>query len=305
MWRVSFILGLLACRTDKSQITDVPVPEDDVLLDADGDGYLVDEDCDDEDPYVYPNADEVCDGIDNDCDGDVDEEVLVPYYLDSDDDGFGTVDTVVESCSAPDGYSINGLDCDDTRADIYPAANEVCDGLDNNCNEEIDEGLLSIYYTDNDGDGFGDINQPVEACVESEILVLDNTDCDDSSSEINPDQEEVCDNIDNDCDGFIDEEVLGMFYLDADSDGFGDGGSGVEACDIPVGYVTNNADCDDSETTTNPSSLEICDGLDNDCDGTADETGSSGEQTYYSDIDGDGLNDILAGQPLSTKPVIF
>ncbi|MDG1480759.1 MAG: putative metal-binding motif-containing protein, partial [Myxococcota bacterium] len=125
---------LLACRTgDKS---------DDALLDtegivstpdADGDGYDADEDCDDENSVVNPSASEICDGVDNNCDGVVDEEVTTTFYADTDADGFGDADSTTEACEKPDGFVPIGSDCDDTNGEVYPSAPEQCDGVDNDC----------------------------------------------------------------------------------------------------------------------------------------------------------------------------
>ena len=116
-------------------------------FDQDGDGYGVGAecfgtDCDDTDPEIHPFADEWCDGIDNDCDRQIDEDALdaVPWYRDSDGDSFGDPLSLVLSCSQPVGYVDNDDDCNDGRADIHPDAVEICDDLDNDCDGENDEG---------------------------------------------------------------------------------------------------------------------------------------------------------------------
>ena len=96
--------------------------------DSDMDGFTSDEDCDDMDSAINPGADEVCDGIDNNCDGVVDEDALSTFYVDSDDDGFGDPDIYLEACEAPDRYVANGSDCNDREDAVYPGADEVCDG---------------------------------------------------------------------------------------------------------------------------------------------------------------------------------
>ena len=177
-------------------------------IDSDGDGYTVGQgDCDDSDAAIYPGAPEICDGIDNDCDGEVDEGVTTPYYEDADGDGYGlsTVGPVM-TCSPPAGYVSNNLDCDDSDAAIYPGAPEICDGIDNDCDGEVDEGVTTPYYEDADGDGYGlSTVGPVMTCSPPAGYVSNNLDCDDSDAAIYPGATEIEDGIDNDCDGDIDE----------------------------------------------------------------------------------------------------
>ena len=99
--------------------------------------------------------------------------------MDTDGDGFGNINGILESCEVPEGYVPNGTDCDDTEENIFPSAPEICDGLDNNCNEEIDEGLGDAFYMDGDGDGFGDPDTVVESCLTGIGYVENGDDCDD------------------------------------------------------------------------------------------------------------------------------
>ena len=149
------LLMILACNNDKDSGT----VEDGTLstADADGDGYTeATGDCDDSNPALAPNAIETCDGIDNDCDGEIDEGATQTLYADSDGDGFGNINAPIEACTQQSGYVIIGTDCDDSNADAFPGGNEVCDGADNDCNGEIDEGVGDVYYADGDADGHGD-----------------------------------------------------------------------------------------------------------------------------------------------------
>ena len=165
-------------------------------------GYVTDNtDCDDTDPGVNPNAVEVLDNKDNDCDGEVDEGLAsATYYLDDDGDGFGDAASFVLAQSPPMGYVTNSADCDDTDPGVNPNAVEVLDNKDNDCDGEVDEGLASAtYYRDNDGDGFGEAANFVLAQSPPMGYVTYSADCDDTDPGIPG--EEILDNIDNDCDG--------------------------------------------------------------------------------------------------------
>ncbi|MEL6346560.1 MAG: putative metal-binding motif-containing protein [Myxococcota bacterium] len=115
----------------------------DAISDRDGDGFT-DDDCDDSDPNVNPLATEECDEIDNNCDGRVDEPETVSqliWYSDLDGDGYGTTDSVLESCEQPFGYASEQGDCDDQDATSFPGAVEICgDQKDNDCNGAVDDG---------------------------------------------------------------------------------------------------------------------------------------------------------------------
>jgi gliding motility-associated-like protein len=266
-------------------------------------GYIAQNgDCDDTDNTINPLATEVCDGVDNNCDGNIDEGVSTIYYADTDGDGFGDPLNSLSACSLPVGYVLDNTDCDDTDNTINPLGTEVCDGFDNNCDGNIDEGVSTTYFADTDGDGFGDASNTTAACSQPLGYVSDNTDCDDTNSSINTSATEICDGIDNNCDTQIDEGVQSTFFADADGDGFGDAASTILACSAPVGYVSDNTDCDDTNSAINPSATEICDGLDNNCDTQIDE---GVQTTFYGDADGDGFGDPFSTIQACSVPLGF
>ncbi len=225
------------------------------------------------------------------------------WYLDLDGDGYGTDEDVVSDCSPPTGYSAIPGDCDDSNAAINPGvASESCNGLDDNCNGDVDEGFHTIaLYQDADGDGYGDTSTPYDidgdgtpddVCSKTTLPGWSALpgDCDDSQADVNPAEDEQCDDIDHDCDGDIDNGFTypygTVLYQDADGDGYG--ASPLATCEARSGYVTTDGDCDDSDTNVNPDEPEICNGIDDDCDGTIDPAGLDTCVDRYLDADGDG-----------------
>jgi hypothetical protein len=271
--------------------------------DEDGDAYTESEgDCDEGNSEVNPGATEVCDGIDNDCDGDVDEDVMTSWYLDADEDGFGDGTASQDACEAPGGYVSTGSDCDDTSASAYPGANEICDGLDNDCDGTIDNGVTQTWYPDADADGYGDGGSPEEACEQESGMVANGDDCDDGNARSYPGNTEVCDEIDNDCNGSVDEGVTTTYYADLDGDGYGDADLTAEECALPTGYSSNADDCDDGNDTINPAATEMCDGVDNNCDGATDDDTAADVSTWYADGDADGYGDAASPDVACYEP---
>jgi hypothetical protein len=286
-----FMIALLVIGCGKDEDTGAP--------DVDGDGYTVD-DCDDNDPAVHPGAEEICNEVDDDCDGAIDEEVTSTWFLDADGDGYGDTLQSVEGCGAPSGYVANDTDCDDGDDAIHPGADEYCNDQDDDCDGEWDEDALDAdsWYADEDGDGYGADDDPVASCEQPDDRVAEGGDCDDGDDAIHPGADEYCDEIDNDCDGEIDEEDAVdplTFYQDDDGDGFGQTELTTQACALPSGYAELDGDCDDAEASVYPGADEYCDEIDQDCDGSVDDDDAVDAPMWYPDADGDGYGAPDAG----------
>jgi hypothetical protein len=296
-------LSLAACRSTNGKDVDTAgTGGDDSLTDSDGDGYFADDDCDDDDAAVHPGATEVCDGLDNNCDGETDEGVGTTYYADGDGDGYGDAGVTEEACARPADFVESGTDCDDANEDVHPAAAERCNGIDDNCDGNIDEDVQGVWYLDADEDGFGDPASSVDDCDPPDGYVADDTDCDDAYADTNPDAPEICDERDNNCDGAVDEGVTTAFYADTDGDGYGDVTTLVETCDPPSGFSDTAGDCDDAEAAVNPGASEVCNDIDDNCDGVIDEDTAVDASRWYADADVDGYGDPSTGVTACDAP---
>lgn len=255
-------------------------------IDADNDGYDASVDCDDNSISIHPDALEICDSIDNNCNGDVDEYLpTMNIFPDADQDGFGS-SPHIEYCTILHGYVLMDGDCNDNDPTINPLSDEICDDLDNDCNGTVDDHALdaSVFYADHDEDGFGDPSEHILACSQTLGLSTNPDDCNDNDPTVHVNAIEICDGIDNDCDGLIDDDddsldplTATAYYEDNDGDGFGDLSTEVLTCTDPGDYVDNGLDCDDSTIWSSPLiTYDSCDGQDNDCDGQTDEDVKSG-----------------------------
>ena len=185
---------------------------------------------------MNPAASEVAfDGIDNDCD---------ESTTDADPDGDGSTEG----------------DCAPYDAQVHPGAREVWyDGIDQDCLGDSDY--------DADRDGYDRVEDG-------------GLDCDDTTKKVGPEVEEVCNGVDDDCSGEVDDGASDAltWYADSDQDGHGDPDSPVQACEQPAGFEEDAADCDDQDPAVSPSSQEVLgDAVDDDCDGCATLAGDVGE----------------------------
>jgi hypothetical protein len=218
--------------------------------DNDGDGYAVEGgacglvDCNDDNPNQHPNQ---------------------TWYKDTDLDGYSD-GTFLIQCNKPDGYRLairltaTSGDCDDTNASINPASIEICNGIDDNCDGQIDEGLTTTYYQDADTDNYGDPANPIQACTQPSGYVADSTDCNDSDMSVHPGAPDIiCNGIDNNCDGTPDDGYVQIPTT-----------CGVGAC-ASTGLTTCSAGVEGDTCIAGTPTAEICDGIDNDCNGSVDD----------------------------------
>ncbi len=241
-------------------------------------------DCADNNAQRNPGRSEVCNGVDDDCDSSTDpdgSDGCLLRYRDGDDDNFGVSEDLRCLCSvaAPWDAQVGG-DCNDNNGAIKPGVAETCNGIDDDCDGLIDEVGASgctTFYLDADGDRVGVVSQSLCLCsAQAAYSATAVGDCDDGDARRTPGKTESCNLIDDDCDLNVDEDnSVGCqnFWEDVDDDTFGVDGSQRCLCAPDDDHTaTRIGDCDDLRSNVNNSAIEICDSVDNDCDGVVDES---------------------------------
>ena len=177
-------------------------------------GWVADDtDCDDGDPAVHPGADESCNDMDDNCNGETDEgSIGSSWYPDSDGDGYGIDSVTTTACNQPAGTAAIDGDCNDDNPSVNPGATEVCNEIDDDCDAEVDEGTApDTWYLDNDADGYGTSNVTAVSCGQPSDFAAVAGDCNDEDSAVNPGASELCNLIDDDCDSTVDGPGMAAF----------------------------------------------------------------------------------------------
>jgi hypothetical protein len=251
-------------------------------------------DCDDTNSRIGPKVSEICDGVDNDCDGRIDEEVELLLFRDADADGYGAGEVALRSCTKVRGYSSDDGDCDDTDPAIHPGAPESCatPAIDRDCNgkeNDLAGGCACQAGSERPCPLPGLCSAGVLACIDQVWA---------ATCSISP-VPEACNGLDDDCDGQVDEGTTVDCYEDTDGDGYAPAGAEdkvvcptVEQADgCPAGFthrapLGSALDCAAEDRDVSPEAAEVCNGRDDNCDGSVDE-GLALTQRFI-DSDGDG-----------------
>ena len=227
---------------------------------------------------------------------------IVIYFYDADGDGFGDLNFPGAFCAQPLSFVTNSNDCNDSNFSVNENASELCNNIDDDCDNLVDEGYNLInYFIDLDSDGFGSANGLIYSCLQPMGYVSNDTDCNDDEFLVNANAQEICNDLDENCNGQADDGLVFInYYVDFDLDGFGSSDTIQNACSQPSGFVSNNLDCNDISFCVNAAAIEICNGLDDDCNGAVDN--GIVFATFYADADGDSYGDPATGQDFCLIP---
>ena len=229
------------------------------------------------------------------------EQSRSTWFRDVDGDGYGdaTNSMTVSGCVGPLGYVSDNTDCDDSNATIHPGATENCNGIDDNCNGQIDEGLSRTVYRDADGDGYGDPNVTQYTCYSPVGWVPQAGDCNDANAAIHPGAVDTCDGVDNNCNGLVDEDAAGV---DSDGDGIH---NACDNCPLVANPTQTDSDgdhvgnaCDNCINTPNSSQADA----DGDGRGDACDNCPTIPNGFQDDSDADQVGDACDNCPLDYNP---
>ena len=273
-----------------------------VDTDSDGDGDPDASDCAPADPSVSHLAAESCNGGDDDCDGQVDEAGAggcSTWYADLDGDGYGSSGATACLCAAGGVFTAEeGGDCAPGDEAVHPGADEVCNGIDDDCVGGVDEG-----FADTDGDGQADCIDPDDDGDGS----LDVVDCAPLDPSVSPAAAEVCNGVDDNCVGGVDEAGASgctHWFEDTDEDDWGAGPSQCLCGQQGDFTAAVGGDCAPTDPAVNPGEPEVCNGVDDNCiagvdEGFADTDGNGSADCVDDDDDGDGTPDSDDCEPLN------
>jgi len=208
------------------------------------------------------------------------------YYADTDGDGYGNASSSTTACAQPAGYVTSSSDCNDGNASINPAATEVCNTADDDCDGQINEGVGSIYYADTDGDGYGNASSSTTACAQPAGYVTSSNDCNDGNASINPGASEVCGNtVDENCSGAVDEGCCTVgataVATNVTCSGVTDGGVNLTVTTgvAPFTYLWSNGLTTEDLSNVGAGTYSVTITASNGCQGTVSATVGNNNQT--------------------------